>query len=260
MIEPLARLGYASKALIYAIVGYLALMAALRQGGRVTDTSGALRVVVDEPFGRLLVLVLGIGLCGYAAWRILDAIQDPDRRGTEVKGLITRIGNAVRAVVYGALGIEAIKLFRGLGGSNGQEAQMWTARLMDWPGGAWLVGLGGAIVAVYGVSEIIAAFRGGYSRTLDTAAIPARFRATAETISRVGIGARGVIITVLGTFLVRAALQQDPSEAQGTRDSILTLTNLMPGRTALFFIGIGLLAYAFDQLLHARYRRIRPVL
>ena len=260
MLEKLARLGYASKALIYAVVGYLALMAALRRGGKVTDTSGALRELLDEPFGQVLVLVLGIGLCGYAAWRILDAIRDPDGHGTEVKGLITRIGNAVRAVIYGALGIEAFKLFRGLGGSSSREAEMWTARLMGWPLGEVLVGLGGAIVAVYGVSEIVAAFRGGYSKTLDVRAIPAGFRTTAETISRLGIGARGVIITILGVFLVRAALQQDPSEAQGTRDSILTLTSLVPGRLALTFIGLGLLAYAFDQLLHARYRKIARVL
>ena len=260
MIERLARLGYASKALIYAVVGYLALMAAMpRGGGRVTDTSGALRVLLGEPFGRILVLVLGVGLCGYATWRILDAIMDPDRHGTEVKGLITRIGNAVRAVIYGALGIEAFKLFRGLSGSSSHEAEMWTARIFEWPLGEVIIALGGAIVAIYGVSEIVAAFRGGYSDTLDIRSIAARFRKTAETISRIGIGARGVIITILGVFLVRSALQQDPSEAQGTRDSILTLTNLVPGRLALTFIGLGLLAYAFDQALHARYRRIRPV-
>ena len=260
MLATLARLGYVSKSLIYAVIGYLALMAALRRGGKVTDTSGALRELLDERFGQLLLLVLGIGLCGYAAWRILDAIRDPDQHGTDAKGLITRIGNVVRAVVYGALGIESLRLFGGLGGSNPRAAQMWTSRLMDWPFGEVLVGIGGAIVAVYGVSEVVAAFRGGYSKTLDVRAIPAGFRKTAETISRLGIGARGVIITILGVFLVRAALQQDPSEAQGTRGSILTLTDILPGRLALTFIGLGLLAYAFDQLLHARYRKIARVL
>ena len=261
MIEQLARLGYASKALIYAVVGYLALMASLRRGGgRVTDTSGALRVLLGEPFGRIMVLVLAVGLCGYALWRILDAIMDPDRHGTDTKGLITRIGNAVRAVIYGALGIEAFNLFRGLGGAKSDEAKMWTARILEWPMGEVVVGLGGAIIAVYGVSEIVAAFRGGYSDTLDLSPIPSRFRKKVETISRLGIGARGVIITILGVFLVRAALQHDPSEAQGTRDSILTLTTLVPGRLALTFMGIGLLAYAFDQAVHARCRRIRPVI
>ena len=260
MIEPLARLGYASKALVYAIVGYLAIASALNRGGRVTDTSGALRVVLTQPFGKFLLIVLAVGLCGYAVWRILDAIRDPDRHGTEFKGLVTRIGNAVRAMIYGGLGIEAFRLFAGRRGSNGREAEMWTARFFDVPMGEWLIGLAGLIVAVYGVSEIISSFKGGYSDTLDLSPIAPAYRRTVENISRVGIGARGVIIIVLGIFLVRAALTRDPSEAHGTRESMLEVANAVPGGWALLFIGVGLLAYAFDQAIHARCRRIRPVL
>jgi len=260
MIEPLARLGYASKALVYAIVGYLALAAAFNRGGRVTDTSGALRVVLTQPFGKLLLLVLAVGLCGYAVWRTLDAIRDPDRHGRDFKGLVTRIGNGVRAVIYGGLGYESFRLFRGLRGSNGREAEAWTARFLDLPLGEVLVGLVGVIVVVYGISEVISSLKGGYSDTLDLSPIPPQFRRLSENISRIGIGARGVIIVVLGIFLVRAALQRDPSEAHGTRESILELANVVPGNWALIFVGVGLLAYAFDQAIHARCRRIRPVL
>ena len=260
MIDTLARLGYASKALIYAVVGYLALAAAFNRGGRVTDTSGALRFVLTKPFGKFLLIVLAVGLCGYALWRILDAIRDPDRNGTDFKGLVTRIGNAVRAMIYGGLGIEAFRLFRGLGGSSGREAQLWTARFFDFPLGEWLIGLVGLIVAVYGVSEVISSFKGGYSDTLDLSPISPRYRRTAENISRVGIGARGVIITVLGIFLVRAALTRDPSEAHGTRESMLEVANAVPGDWALIFMGVGFLCYAFDQVIHARCRRIRPVI
>lgn len=260
MLERLARLGYASKAIIYAIVGSLAIAAAAGRGGRVTDTSGALRVMLGSPAGRIMLLILAVGLCGYALWRALDAIRDPDRHGTSFKGLITRIGNGVRAVIYGALGIEALRLFQGMGGSKPGEAQMWTARIMEVPMGAWLVGIGGLIVAVYGVSEIIAAFRGGYSETLDLSPVAPHLRKAAETISRFGIGARGVIITVLGVFLVRAALQRDPSEAQGTRDSMLQIADVANGIWILGFVGAGLIAYAVDQALHARYRKIKPVI
>ena len=96
MIEPLARLGYASKAFIYATVGLLAGAAALNEGGTVTDTRGALRVILSHPFGNTVLLVLAVGLCGYSVWRVLDAILDPERRGTSAKGLIVRIGGALR--------------------------------------------------------------------------------------------------------------------------------------------------------------------
>ena len=260
MIEPLARLGYASKAIIYTIMGYLALAAAARRGGRVTDMYGALRELLGNPLGRMLLVVLAIGLWGYAVWRVLDAIRDPDGHGTNFKGLVTRIGNVVRALIYGGVGIEAFKLFQGLGGSHGREAQAWTAKLLDVPFGQWLVGILGVIVFVYGISEVIASFKGGYSRTLDVSPIPPAFRRTAERISAIGIGSRGVIITVAGVFLMRAALERDPSEAHGIRDSILELVNATPGRWALVFVGVGFLCYAFDQVVHAWCRRIRPVL
>jgi Domain of Unknown Function (DUF1206) len=259
MIEPLARLGYASKALIYAIVGGLAVAAATSRGGRVTDTSGALRVILTQPLGNTLLFVLAAGLCGYAIWRVTDAIMDPDRNGTAFRGLVTRIGNVVRAVVYGALGIEAFRLARGLGGSKGNEAEMWTARIMDWPMGVWLIGLAGAIVTVYGVSEVIRSVRGEVDRTVDYSSIPAPWRQPAIHISRFGIGARGVIVSTLGVFLVRAALQHDPSEAQGTRESVIELAGAVDGRWLLAAIAAGLLAYAVDQAVHARWRRIRPV-
>ncbi|CAN5680202.1 DUF1206 domain-containing protein [soil metagenome] len=259
MLELLARLGYVCKAVIFAVAGSLAIAAATRRGGRVTDTSGALRVILVQPYGRALLLVLGIGLCGYAVWRVLDAVRDPDHHGTDFKGITTRIGHLVRALIYGGLGLESFRLFRGLGGSNGREVQMWTARIMDVPLGWLIVALLGAIILVHGVSEVIASFKGGYSRTLDISPIPARWRTTAKAISRFGIGARGAIIAVLGFFLVRAAFQQDAREAHDQRGSMLELANAAGGRWMLLFIGAGLLAYAVDQAIHARCRRIKPV-
>ncbi len=258
MIEPLARLGYASKALIYGIVGTLAIAAAANRGGRITDTSGALRVILSQPMGNTLLFVLAAGLCGYAVWRLTDSIIDPDRNGARFGGLVTRIGNSVRGIVYGALGIEAFRLARGLRGSSGNEAELWTARVMDWPMGEWLVGIAGAIVAIYGASEFVRGVTGEVDRTVDYSAIPAGWRRPAIGVSRFGIGARGVIIATLGFFLVRAALQHDPSEAQGTRESILELTGVA-GPWILAAIAAGLVAYAVDQAVHARWRRIRPV-
>ncbi len=260
MIEPLARLGYASKALIYAIVGYLALAAATNQGGRVTDTSGALLVVLSQPFGTVLLVVLGIGLCGYAVWRFLDAFSDPDRRGVTFSGLVVRIGNAVRGGVYGALGLEAFRLARGLRGSSSKEAELWAARIMDWPLGVWVIGIAGAIVAIYGVSEIIDSFKQDRDELIDLTYLPRAWRSPADGLSRFGVGARGVIIVALGVFLVRAATQHDPSEAAGTRESVLELANAISGRWILVALALGFLAYAVDQAIHSYCRRIRPVL
>jgi hypothetical protein len=260
MIEPLARLGYASKALIYALIGILAAAAAFNRGGRVTDTSGALRVILSQPFGLLLLVILGVGLCGYAVWRFLDAWQDPDRRGLGFNGLVIRIGNVIRGVIYGALGLEAFRLVRGLRGSTGREAELWTARIMELPFGVWLAGIIGLIVTIYGISQLITAIRVRVEDTLDLSGVPPRWRLPLTRIGRFGIGARGVIVAVLGVFLTRAAITHNPSAAAGTRESMIEIANAVQGRWLLLGIAAGLFAYGVDQALHAKCRRIKPVI
>ena len=136
MLEQLARLGYASKAVIYAIVGMLAILTAANRGGAVTDMNGALLVVLALPLGRVMLIVLAVGLCSYGIWRLLDAFSDPDGDGTTPVGLITRIGNVARACVYGAVGVEAVRLIMRRRGSRGDQAELWTARIFDGPFGA----------------------------------------------------------------------------------------------------------------------------
>ena len=68
----LARVGFLVKGVLYVVIGALALQVAAKTGGRVTGTRGALTTVLGQPFGRTLLLVVVVGLLGYAAWRILQ--------------------------------------------------------------------------------------------------------------------------------------------------------------------------------------------
>ena len=260
MIAPLARLGYASKAVVYAIVGILAMLAVFSRGGTITDTRGALRAVVTQPFGHALLVVLAIGLCSYGAWRLLDALFDPDRDGTSTGGLITRFANAIRGVIYGTLGFEAIRLLRGLGTSSGDEAELFASRMFDWPFGTVLVGLTGVVVALYGFLELVRGARGTDDHKVNWGCIASNLQAGARRISRFGVAVRGGLIATLGIFLLRAALTHDPNQAAGTRESFLRLGGLIEGRWFLALIACGVMAYAVDQAIHACCRRIRPVL
>jgi Domain of Unknown Function (DUF1206) len=89
-IEWLARVGFLVKGVLYMVIGALALQVAAKAGGRVTGTRGALTTVLVQPFGRTLLLVAAIGLLGYAAWRILQGLFDPDRHGHDWRGLTIR--------------------------------------------------------------------------------------------------------------------------------------------------------------------------
>jgi hypothetical protein len=81
-LELLARTGFFVKGVLYIVIGVLALRVATGLGGRVTGTSGALTTVLGQPFGRTLLLIAAIGLLGYAVWRVLQGLLDPDRWDT----------------------------------------------------------------------------------------------------------------------------------------------------------------------------------
>ena len=260
MLERLARLGYASKAVIYGIVSVLATLTVMNRGGSITDTSGALRVALSQPFGRTLLVVLAVGLCGYGVWRWLDAIADPDHEGTNVSGISERIGKAVRGTIYGAMGLEAVRLLRGIRRQTGDQAELWTARLIAFPFGEVAVGIAGAIAAVYGASTFMHAIRGKHDKNIDWSCIRSDVRPLVHAVSRFGVAVRGALIATLGASLVRAALTRNPDAAAGPRESILQLGGVMEGRWFLALIALGLMAYAVDQAVHACCRRIRPVL
>jgi hypothetical protein len=129
--------------------------------------------------------------------------------------------------------------------------------VLDWPLGEVLVMLAGAAVLLYGLSQSYDSLRGKRDAKLDMSCFAPDWRGPLESISRFGVGVRGLLIATLGFFLLRAGWTHDPSEAAGQRESMLQLGGLVEGRWMLAVIAAGVLAYAVDQAVHARCRRIR---
>src|SRR6187402_3331420 len=103
-LELLARLGFSAKGVLYGVVGLLAFLAAIGEGGRITDSDGALRAIVRQPFGHTMLLILAVGLFGYAAWRTLEGIFDREHRGNDLKDLAVRGSYIARGLLHGYLG------------------------------------------------------------------------------------------------------------------------------------------------------------
>ena len=116
-IETLARVGYASRGVLYIIIGALAIALAMGEGGSTTGSRGALQAIADQPLGTVALIVIALGLAGYAAWRISQAFANPERLGSDAKGVLRRVGYAVRAIIYGSLAFAAARI--ALGDSSG---------------------------------------------------------------------------------------------------------------------------------------------
>src|SRR5471030_401677 len=71
--ELLSRAGFVARAVVYAIIGILALKLTIGHGGKLTNQQGALHTVAHQPFGKLLLTLVAIGLGGYSLWRLVRA-------------------------------------------------------------------------------------------------------------------------------------------------------------------------------------------
>lgn len=255
-VVKLARIGYVAKALLYATVGILAAQAALGRGGRTTDLGGALREVVRAPMGDVLLLVIAIGLVGYAVWRIVDAVTDAEGKGGDAKGLARRAGSAARGLAHGVLALGAFHLATGSGnGGSGERSEELAGTALDIAGGEWVLWLAAAGVIAYACWQLYRAYAAKLGSQLDLGAVSAGVGRWVIGISRAGIAARGIVFGLIGVLLVRAATSHDPEEAGGISDSLEMLGGM--GRWPLAVVAFGLVAYAVYELLNARYRRIR---
>ena len=259
-IERLARVGYAGKALLYSIVGVLALQAALGDGGRTTGSRGALATLVRHRYGAIILVVIAAGLFGYAAWRIIDGILDPERRGNSAKGIALRASNVVRGIVHAVLGVQAVRLAMGSarGAGSGQAVEEWTGRVLDAPFGPWLVMGGGLVVAGYGLYQVYRAWAAKLSKQLDLSRLSREAGSWAIKICRVGIGARGVVFAVIGAYLVRAGMAHNAKKAADTGEALSAIGQQPFGKWLLAAVAVGLVAYGAYEVVQARYRVIRP--
>lgn len=256
-VEKLARLGYAAKGIVYAIVGVLAVQAALDSGGKTTDTKGALGTIAAQPFGKFLLVLMTIGLIGYVVWCFVRAIQDPEHKGDDPKGLATRLGYAGAGFGYGGLALSAIQLIRGAGGgSGGNSKQDWTARLLAQPFGQWLVGLAGALVIGIGFYKMYKAYKAKFRKQMKLQEMSPTEETWATRIGRFGEAARGIVFVIIGFFLIQAARQYDPSEVRGLDGALQSLSRQPYGPWLLGIVALGLIAYGIHMGVQARYRRI----
>ena len=250
-IRGFARLGFASRGVVYLLMGWIALQAAL--GPTQTEGSrGALRSLLDEPLGRIIVGAIALGLACYTLWRAYAATVNPENDETG-----SRLHNAGVAIVHAALTVTAAGLALsngGGGGSSNQEAAGWTARVMELPVGRWLVAAAGAAIVGYGLYQLYRAVTADLDDMLDLSELSATHRAWVRRVSRFGVAARGVVFVLIGVFTTKAAVEYDASEARGFAGALESLQQQPYGPWLLGIVAAGLVSYGVYALVRARYR------
>jgi hypothetical protein len=251
--EGLARCGMLVRGVVFGLIAVLAILVAAGVGGTTTDQKGALQVVAGAPLGRTLVVLLAIGLGGYALWQLAQGFLNTEGHGHDAKGWLERVGAVGIGVAYGILCAAAVQVLIGSGGSSSGDEAKATGGVLGWPGGRALVVVAGLVVIGVGGYGI---YRAVTAEFMERMRVAGRTRDVVEWLGRVGYAAQGAVFVLIGVFLVKAAVEFDPTEAVGLDGALGRVSRGPAGPYLLGAVAAGLLAYAAFCVAEARYREV----
>ncbi|HXF30520.1 MAG TPA: DUF1206 domain-containing protein [Solirubrobacterales bacterium] len=251
----LARAGLLARGVVYFVIGLLALELALGEGGKTTDQQGAMKAIAGQSYGKVLLVLLAIGLAGYAIWRLTRAVVG---HGAEQRDDTSdRVAAFASGIVYAALCIVAIGILVGSGSSSSsQKAKETTAGVLGWSGGQVFVAIVG--VALIGVA-VYQAYKGLSRNFLEDAKTGEMSESTRKAYTFLGVFglvARAVIFALVGYGILKAAIEYDPKEAVGLDGALHKLTQTAFGPWLLGIIAVGLAGFALYSVADARYRKV----
>jgi hypothetical protein len=264
--RPLARFGCASIGTVYVLVGVLALLALSGVLTGAADEDRMIHVLRDLPGGQILIWGIVAGMIGYIVWRTIEMIADPYEFGNEWRGIAIRTGIGLSALAYGLIAFSGARIAlsdggNGVGNGNGeaseQEQQLLVAQVLDWPAGTWIVASAGVLLILMAVLQFVVIVRRSYLMEIGLDGCSAAARRTVHGLAWYGYAARGVILAVLGYFVVRGAIRHDPSEVGDTDTAFDFIGGGTAGDTAFFIVAVGTIAYGFYMYACAYYYKFQ---
>lgn len=253
IFEFLARCGYGARGVVYGLLGVLALMGVAAGGETDNGPKGALSTLLGQPFGRLLLAGIALGLVGHVLWRLAQALLNADHQKDNARGYLVRTGNLVSGLANLSLAIAAGSLAIGAGGGS-DDGQQGVARwLMQLPFGLQLLGLAGAALSVAGLVQIWRGVSGKYGKRIE---LPHRSGGLLPTICVLGLTARGTLLAISGGFLIYAAITLDPEKSGGLAAGLDWIRQLPFGGYLYALAALGLIAFGLYSFIEARYRQV----
>jgi len=251
----LARAGLFARGVVYFVIGLLALELALGEGGSATDQQGAMKAISGQSYGKVLLVLLAVGLAGYALWRLVRAAVG---HGAEQRDETSdRIAALASGITYVALCVVAVDILVGSGSSSSsQKAKETTAGVLGWSGGTVLVALAGLVLIGVAIYQAYKGISRNFLEDANTGEMSESVRKAYTALGVFGLVARAVVFALVGYGLLKAAIDYDPKEAVGLDGALRKLTETGTGPWLLGIIAVGLGGFALYSMADARYRKV----
>ena len=253
--EKFARVGIATKGLIYVILGGLTAYAAFSSQESITASNGVLRYIAQQSFGQILLIITTIGIIGYVFWRLYLAIQNPENNSdSDAKSAVKRLGYFFSAVSYGLLAYTAIDILMN-NSAGGSGKQSWIATILDQSWGVYLIYFIALILLGKALYELYRAYSGKFKEKIQNAELDRKAQSFLLKAGKVGFTARSIVFGIIAYTFFRAASSSNAQMAGGTKMAFAFLQE-QGGQILLGIVAFGLALYGIYLLASSRYRNI----
>jgi hypothetical protein len=259
LIEYLTRLGYVVRGLVYGVIGALALEMALGKNANPADQAGAISALSNTPLGEFLLYIILAGLLGYAVWGLIRAVLDPLHKGIRPKGIIERVGYAVSGISYLVLAVSTYNLLAGTQStqSSGEQTKETTASILSKSWGVWLIGVAAMAVIGAGIVQIARGLSRDFEKQFQPYALNRSQRKWINRLGRFGTIARGIVFGLVGLFLLLAAYNHDPNQAQSIDGVFTDMLGQPYGPWLVGIVAFGLVAFGIYSAVSGLWLRLK---
>lgn len=251
-MEGAVRFGLVAYGFVYLLIAWVAAQLALgRHSGR-PSAQGALAQLAHGSVGRLALWAMAVGLFVLVVWRALEAIGGyPGSDGAELAR--KRAVSLGKAVLYGALGLSALKVAMGSGSSSSRTQRTMTARVMDLPAGQWIVAAVGLAIIGYGAGLVWRGCTDKFLKHLDWEGRTGHDGRAYTWFGRIGHVAKGISFGLVGVLVGYAAVTHEPKKSGGLDQALMKLLHQPFGPFLLLAIAVGIGCYGLFCFAWARH-------
>ena len=251
VLDQAVRVGFLAYGLVHLVVAWLAAQLALGDSSGKVSSKGALHELARQPLGKLVLVVVAVGLFVLVLWRLLEAWGGHrDEEGAELWR--HRAVDVLKAVIYGAVGVSAVKVVLGAG-SGGSGARGWTARLMDLPAGRVLVGVAGLCIVGYGAANVWRGLNGNLADKLSAEGSTGDVGRLYLFLGRCGYAAKGIAAGLVGVLVCYAAITHEPRKSGGLDTALRDVLHQPFGAPLLVAMAAGIACYGLFCFARARH-------
>lgn len=251
-LDHAVRFGLVAYGVVYLMIAWMSAQLAFGHHSGRPSARGALAQLAQQPFGKVLLWAIAVGLFLLVLWRALEGLAG--HRGSDGGERVRkRAVSFGKAILYGVLGVSALKVAMGSGGGSSRTQRTMTAKVMDLPAGQWIVGAVGVAIIAYGAGLVWRGWNDKFLKHLDWEGRSGDAGRAYTWFGRIGYVAKGIAFGLVGVLVGYAAITHEPKKSGGLDQALMKLLHQPFGPYLLLAIAVGLGCYGLFCFAWARH-------